>query len=143
MNVRPHQAQLPPSLAGCRALPSSAAARSDGRAATAGLACMPGAGGLLADGHASVLKALSSPLRLKLFKAVQAGPRPLPALVAEMGARPATVRRHLHLLCDAGLLQQRVHGGKARYRQAEGAPLRLAQALCSALLPAAAHRGPR
>ncbi len=101
----------------------------------AGTVCLIGAGGLVPDAHAAVLRALASVLRLKLFTALDLGPRSLADVAAAAGQRPATACRHLRILQRAGLVQRHDQGPAARYQQAPGTPARVGRALCAALLP--------
>jgi ArsR family transcriptional regulator len=59
---------------------------------------------------ARVLKALADPERLKIVQCLQAGPRNVGELSAQLGQEMANVSHHLGVLRHAGLVRDEKHG---------------------------------
>ena len=76
---------------------------------------------------AETFKALGDPMRLALFELLLERPHRVTELVRRLAAPQPTVSRHLRILKDSGLVEDRREGRWVEYRIAagEGLPTRL------------------
>ncbi len=82
-----------------------------------------------AEAATSLLKALASPIRLKILCSLVEGELAVGALVERLGLRESNVSQHLSLLRRDGLVATRREGQTIHYRLEDPAALAVLEAL--------------
>lgn len=66
--------------------------------------------------YASAMDALGDPTRRRIFELLQAGPRAVTEIAAELPVSRPAVSQHLRVLREAGLVSERPEGTRRIYR---------------------------
>ena len=73
---------------------------------------------------------LGEPMRLRILQALEAGEQPVHEIVTVLGASQPNVSKHLHALCQGGLISRRREGLNIYYGITDPMVFKLCQLVC-------------
>jgi DNA-binding transcriptional ArsR family regulator len=73
---------------------------------------------------------LGEPMRLRILQALEAGEQPVHEIVTVLGASQPNVSKHLHALCQGGLISRRREGLNIYYGITDSMVFKLCQLVC-------------
>ena len=73
---------------------------------------------------------LGEPMRLRILQVLEAGEQPVHEIVTALGATQPNVSKHLHALCQGGLISRRRQGLSIYYGIMDPTVFKLCQLVC-------------
>ena len=80
------------------------------------------------------LKAMASPIRLRIIHTLHDGELPVAAILDKVGSSQANVSKHLNVLRTAGLVSSRRAGSNVYYKICDEGVFAICDVLCDSLL---------